>query len=45
MLHMTIAAEQSGFARGAAIAAFIGVALLYLWVRDRRGKKRRSHRP
>lgn len=42
---MTIAAQQSGFARGLAVVAVVAVAGLYLFVREQRGKKRRSHRP
>lgn len=42
---MTIAAEQSGLVRGLAILGVIAVAGLYLYVREQRGKKRRSHRP
>ncbi len=39
---MAIAAQQSGFARGVAVVVILGVAALYLYVRARRGKKRRS---
>jgi hypothetical protein len=42
VLHTVAAAQQSGFARGVAVVAIVGVAGLYLWVRERRGKKRRS---
>jgi hypothetical protein len=42
---MTIAAEQSGLLRGVAAVLFLAVAGLYLYVRDQRNKKRRSHRP
>ena len=45
MLHTVVAAQQSGLARGAAIVVVLGVAGLYLYVREQRGKKRRSHRP
>ncbi len=42
---MSIAAQQSGFVRGIAVVAVLGVAGLYLFVREQRGKRRRSHRP
>jgi hypothetical protein len=45
VLHTVVAAQQSIVARSAGIAAILAAAALYLYVRDRRGKKRRSHRP
>ncbi len=42
---MAVAAQQSIAARSAAIVAVVAIAALYLWVRERRGKKRRSNRP
>jgi hypothetical protein len=42
VLHTVTAAQQSGFARGAAVVVILVVAALYLWVREQRGKKRRS---
>ena len=41
MWHTAVAAQQSGFVRGAAVVAVIAVTGLYLWVRERRGQKRR----
>jgi hypothetical protein len=45
VLHTAVAVQQSGFTRGLAIVGVIAVAGLYLYVRELRGKRRRSHRP
>lgn len=42
---MGLAAQQSGLASAIGVVVVIGVAALYLWVREQRAKKRRSHRP
>jgi hypothetical protein len=39
---MTVAAQQSGFARAVGVVAILAATALYLYVRARRGKKRRS---
>jgi len=38
---MTVAAQQSGSVRGAAVVVILAVAAAYLYVRARRGKNRR----
>jgi hypothetical protein len=38
---MTIAAQQSGFARAIGVIAIVVAAAVYLYVRERRGRKRR----
>ena len=44
-MHTVVAAQQSGLVRALAVVGFVGVAGLYLYVRELRGKRRRSHRP
>lgn len=39
---MEVAAQQSGLTRALAVLAIVAAAGLYLWVREQRGKKRRS---